>query len=87
MVFLHNLYVIHGDEFDLNWAKSAEENTKKISPESFCDLRNADMFYVLEASIAEMRKAQKQVVQVEFTDLVKNNTINLDILESKEKVE
>jgi hypothetical protein len=34
-----------------------------------------------------MRKAQKQVVQVEFTDLVKNNTINLDILESKEKVE
>jgi hypothetical protein len=28
---LHNLCIIHGDEFDLNWAKSAEEDMKKTS--------------------------------------------------------
>jgi hypothetical protein len=59
---------------------------KKTSLESFGDLKNAYMFHVLETGIAEMRKVQKQVVQVEYNGLVENNTINLDIIESKDKV-
>jgi hypothetical protein len=41
---LHNLCIIHGEEFDLNWAKSAKENMKKTSSKSFSDLRNAIYF-------------------------------------------
>jgi hypothetical protein len=53
---LHNLCIIHGDEFDMNWTKSAEEDMKKTSSKSFGDLRNTDMFHVLEVGIVEMKK-------------------------------
>ena len=56
------------------------------SSESFGDFKNIDIFHVLEAGIAEMRKIQNEEVQVEFNDPVENDTSNLDIVQSKEKV-
>ena len=61
---LHNLCIIYGDEFDLNWAKCAKEDMKKTSLETFGDLKNIDTFHVLEAGIVEMRKIQNEEVQV-----------------------
>jgi len=58
----NNLCIIHGDEFDLNWAKSVEEDMKRTSLKTFGDLRNIDTFHVLEAGIAKMRKIQNQEV-------------------------
>jgi len=76
----HNLCIIHGEEFDFDWIRTVEEDIKKTRVESFGDLRNADTFYVLEANILEMRNMQKQVVQVEFNDPMKNDiTIFEDI--------
>ena len=83
---LHNLCIIHGDEFDLNWAKCAEEDMKRTSLETFGDLINIDTFHVLEADIAEMKKLQNGKVQVEFNDHVENDTSNLDIVQFKKKV-
>ena len=56
------------------------------SSESFGDFKNIDIFHVLETSIAEIKKIQNEEVQVEFNDPVENDTSNLDIIQSKEKV-
>jgi hypothetical protein len=66
---LHNLCLIHGDEFDLNWARSAEEELKKASQESFGDFRDVDLFHVLQSGISEMKNIQREVVQIEFNDI------------------
>jgi len=78
---LHNLCITHGEEFDFDWAKAAEEDMKKTRAESFADLRNADRFYALEASILEMKNIQKQVVQVEFNDPLENDTTIFEDIE------
>jgi hypothetical protein len=49
---LHNLCIIYGDEFYLNWAKNAEEDMKKTSSKSFGNLRTANIYHVLEVGIA-----------------------------------
>ena len=59
---LHNLRIIHSDEFDLNWAKCVKEDMKMTSTKTFGDLRNINRFYVLEAGIAEMRKIPNEEV-------------------------
>jgi len=79
---LHNLCVIHADEFDMNWAKSVEEDLKKTSLQYFCDFRDMDMFYVLESGISEMRNIQREIVQIEFNDI---DTNEMDIVFELEK--
>ena len=53
---------------------------KMTSSETFGDLRNIDTFHILEPGIAEMRKIQNEEMQVEFNNLIENDTSNLDIV-------
>ena len=78
---LHNLCVIHGDEFDLNWARNAEEELKKASEESFGNFRDVDLFHVLQSGISEMRNIQREVVQTEFNDIGTNER-DMDVEEN-----
>jgi hypothetical protein len=66
---LHNLCLIYADEFDINWARSAEEELKKTSLQNFGDFRDVDLFHVLESGISKMRNIQREVVQIEFNDI------------------
>jgi len=80
------LYIVFGDEFDLNWAKSVEENMKRTLLEAFGVFKNINTFHVLKASIVEMKKIQNQEVHVELNDSIENDMSNLDIVQFKEKV-
>jgi len=61
--------------------KNGGKRYEETRAESFGDLRNADIFYALEASILEMRIMQKQVVQVEFNDPMENDTTTSEDIE------
>ena len=55
---LDNLCLIHADEFDMNWVRSAEEKLKKTSLQNFGDFRDVNLFHVLESGISEVMNIQ-----------------------------
>lgn len=66
---LHSLCKIHGNEFDVNEAKSIEEELKKVFLQNFGDFGNPDLLHVLGFGIIEMTNIQVEVVQVEYMTL------------------
>jgi hypothetical protein len=52
---LHNLCLIHADEFDMNWARSDEEELKKTFLQNIGDFRDVNLFHVLESDISEIK--------------------------------
>lgn len=74
---LHNLCLIHADEFDMNWVRSVEEELKKTSLQNFDDFREVDLFDVLESDNSEIENIQRKVVQIEFNDI---DTSEMDMI-------
>jgi len=52
---LHNLCLIHADEFDMNWARSDEEELKKTFLQNIGDFRDVNLFHELESGISEIK--------------------------------
>ena len=71
-ICLFNLCLIHAVEFDINWARSTEEELTKTSLQNFGEFRDADWFNVLKSSFSEMKNIQREVVQIEFNDVDTN---------------
>jgi len=57
-ICLHNLCIIHGDEFDMQWAKEAEKLMEAERDATFGQLKSADIFHSAIEGIASMREVQ-----------------------------
>ena len=67
-ICLHNLCIIHGDGFDMQWAKKAELDLRRTQSCVLGDLRNTDMFHIAQESIKQMKMLQKPKIRIEHVD-------------------
>ena len=57
-ICLHNLCIIHGDKFDMQWAKEAENVMEAERDATFRQLKSANVFHSAIEGIASMREVQ-----------------------------
>ena len=67
-IYLDNLCLIHGDGFDMQWAKEAEQEMQNFQNESFGNLENIDMFHIVEVSIQQMKALQHSKIGIEYIE-------------------
>ena len=57
---LHNLCILENDEFDMNWARSAEEELQREANIALDRMHERDRFMSLELSLKKMKELQNQ---------------------------
>ena len=57
---LYNLCILENDDFDMDWAKSAEEKLQREASMALGRMHERDRFMSLESSLKEMRELQNQ---------------------------
>lgn len=77
-ICLHNLCIIHGDEFDMQWAKEAEKVMEAERDATFGQLKSVDIFHSAIEGIATMRAVQglQQINSCESYDDGEGNLIS-----------
>ncbi len=50
----HNLCIIHGDNFDMEWVQEAKQTMQMETNHLLGQFRHKDMFHVVEQAIKEM---------------------------------
>ena len=57
---LHNLCILENDDFDMNWARSAEEELQREANMTLGRMHERDRFMSLKSSLKEMKELQNQ---------------------------
>ena len=57
---LHNLCILENDDFDMDWAKSVEEELQRKTNMALGRIHERDRFMSLESSLKEMKELQNQ---------------------------
>ena len=57
---LHNLCILENDDFDMDWARSVEEELQKEAIMALSRMHERDRFMSLESSLKEMKELQNQ---------------------------
>ena len=64
---LHNLCILENDDFDMDWARSAEEELQREANMALGRMHERDRFMSLECSLKEMKELQNQYSRGEET--------------------
>ena len=69
---LHNLCILENDDFDMDWARSAEEELQREANMTLGRMHERDRFMSLESLLKEMKELQNQHSRGEETTFIES---------------
>ena len=59
-LYLHNLCILENDDFDMDWARNAQEELQRETNMALGRMHEWDRFMSLDSSLKEMKELQNQ---------------------------